>query len=145
MNNNKVVLGVICGVIAAGIIYSQAPPSNQINEGEGTELLEEANNGTLSSTTDIATSQNSAIESTLLTLSQQGLGENNTDVKAVASVSSQAKISVLKHSHQKPADHQSASQPKAHGHENQRRHPEDNSLIPPGEPKKPVLNSNNNG
>ena len=42
--------------------------------------------------------------------------------------------------HNKPADHDGNRQAKHHGHEHEkvRRHPEDNSIIPPGEPKKPV-------
>jgi len=42
--------------------------------------------------------------------------------------------------HNKPADHDGNRQAKHHGHEHEkvRRHPEDNSIIPPGEPKKPL-------
>ena len=71
--------------------------------------------------------------------------EVQANAESSSATSSKAKDRVVAQSHQLPADHRSASQPKAHGHENQRRHPEDNSLLPPGEPKKPLPTEQGNG
>ncbi len=54
---------------------------------------------------------------------------------------------IIANNPQKPADHASTNQANHHGHEHQqpRRHPEDNSIIPPGEPKKPLPNEQGKG
>ena len=138
MNKNKIALGVLSAVIITGFAYQQMPLSNQDQQGANSNLIEEVNKPTLASENVSITTKNSSIDSTLLTHPQSNDVQINTDI--ISASSSQTKTRVVVKSPQLPADHHSASQPKAHGHEHQRRHPEDNSLLPPGEPKKPLPN-----
>jgi hypothetical protein len=142
MNKNKVALGVLFTALAAGFLYSQVPLSNQVKQGTNSDLTEEISKSASVSTTEHITIENSAIDSNQLAASQSKDGEPIADIiQSKYLEMDQNKAKVTTQSHEKPADHRSASQPKAHGHENQRRNPEDNSLIPPGEPKKPISDS----
>ncbi len=140
MNKNKIVLGVLCAVLVSGFVYQQIPVSNQDQQGVNSNSAEEVNKATLAnaieSSTNKTTTTNSDFDRPLLTTPQASEVQANAD--GSLATSSKTNDRVVSQSHQLPADHHSASQPKTHGHENQHRHPEDNSLIPPGEPKKPL-------
>jgi len=142
MNKNKIAVGVLFTALIAGFMYSQTPQSNQAKKDTNSDLVEKISKTASESATEDNTLQSSGTESKQLTASQSKDAQRSVDIiqnKSIASVQNKTKVTTQ--SHEKPADHRSASQPKAHGHENQRRNPEDNSLIPPGEPKKPISDS----
>jgi hypothetical protein len=142
MNKNKVALGVLFTALLAGFLYNQVPLSDQVKQGINSDLTEEISKSASVSTTENNTIENSTIESNQLAVSQSKYVEPIADIiQSKPLESDQNKVKITTQSHEKPADHRSAAQPKAHGHENQRRNPEDNSLIPPGEPKKPISDS----
>ncbi|KGJ91177.1 hypothetical protein [Colwellia psychrerythraea] len=145
MNKNKIALGVLCAVLASGFVYQQMSLSNQDQQGTNRSSAEEVNKPTVASAIENSTptTTHSGIDRPLLAPPQPSDIHVNTDSSSVTS--SKTKDRVVAQSHQLPADHRSASQPKAHGHENQHRHPEDNSLLPPGEPKKPLPTEEGNG
>ncbi len=71
-------------------------------------------------------------------LNEQGSSTLNvTDTKVART---ELTVNNNERQHSKPADHDGNRHAKHHGHEHEkvRRHPEDNSIIPPGEPKKPL-------
>jgi len=144
MNKSKIALVAICVVVTAALAYNQAQLSEHVEQAENDKVLNQ-----------IPTSK--SIDGTRL---ERGAAKNkplsappsipspivgNADL-ATPVVKSNDKASVQAQSHNKPADHSGANQPKHHGHEHaqQRRHPEDNSIIPPGEPKKPLPEQKNN-
>ena len=133
-NKTKVALGILFVGITAGLIYNQIQPANQAQQDIGDKTaLTSTNEGLADSAQLTATPLNTVNNS------GQNTEGNSDAISAVAlSASSESNARLLANKHQQPADHRSAQQPKAHGHENQRRHPENNSLIPPGEPKKPL-------
>ena len=147
MNKNKIALGVLCAVLVSGFVYQQMSLSSQDQQGTNSNSAEEVDKAILASAVESSstktTTTNSGIDRTLLTPLQSS--EVQANAESSSATSSKAKDRVVAQSHQLPADHRSASQPKAHGHENQRRHPEDNSLLPPGEPKKPLPTEQGNG
>ena len=144
MTKTKVALGILFVGITAGLIYNQIQPANQAQQGKGektalTSTLESTSINTNEGLADSA--QLTAAPPNTMNNSGKNTEGNSDAISAVApSASSQSNAKLLANKHQQPADHRSAQQPKAHGHENQRRHPENNSLIPPGEPKKPLQN-----
>jgi len=142
MNKNKIALGVLFTALIAGFMYSQTPQSNQAKQDTNSDLVEKISKTASESATEDNTIQSSGTDSSDLTASRSEDVQRDVDIIQSKSLASgQQKAKVTTQSHEKPADHRSASQPKAHGHENQRRNPEDNSLIPPGEPKKPISDS----
>lgn len=146
MNKNKIALGVLSVVITAGLIYSQLPLSDDAQQISNNNSVEAASKSTVANAVKNTTTKNNRAGSTLLNSTQPNDVQDSAEISASNTLaSSQNKKSVIAKSHQQPADHRSASQPKAHGHENQHRHPEDNSLIPPGEPKKPLPNKEGEG
>jgi hypothetical protein len=142
MNKNKIALGVLFAVVTAGFVYSQVPLSNQAKQDTNSDIAEKVIKSASMSAAENNMIQTSASDNNHLTASRSEDVQQDVDIiQSKALVSVQNKVKATRQSHEKPADHRSASQPKAHGHENQRRHPEDNSLIPPGEPKKPLSES----
>lgn len=132
IQKTKVALGILFVGVIAGLIYNQMKPANQAPQGKEDKT-------TLTSTL-LSTSKVLA-DSAQLTVTppntvNNSAQKNNAISSVESSTSSQNNTKVLANKHQLPADHHNAQQPKHHGHENQRRHPENNSLIPPGEPKK---------
>ncbi|MCJ8296237.1 MAG: hypothetical protein MJK15_17700 [Colwellia sp.] len=140
-NKTKVALGILFVGITAGLIYNQIQPANQAQQDIGDKTaLTSTNEGLADSAQLTATPLNTVNNS------GQNTEGNSDAISAVAlSASSESNARLLANKHQQPADHRSAQQPKAHGHENQHRHPENNSLIPPGEPKKPLPNQETKG
>ncbi|GAW94551.1 MULTISPECIES: hypothetical protein [Colwellia] len=147
MNKNKVIFGILFVGIAAGLIYNQIQPANQAQQGK-------EDTSALSSTLVGSSNNEGLVDSALLTATPSNTvnnsGQNtkgNSDAihSLDSSASSEISARVVVNKHQQPADHRSAQQPKPHGHENQRRHPENNSLIPPGEPKKPLPTQESKG
>lgn len=135
--NNKVALGVVCAALATVLIYNQQEPASELQ----LKVIEQVSKSRLSNTFENTMNKESIPDSTLLTNEEPRYG--NSTSSTTLSVSSQNQENVQ--AHEQPADQFSGQQPKAHGHENQRRNREDNSLIPPGEPKKPLPNQDNNG
>ena len=140
MNKTKVALGILFVGITAGLIYNQIQPANQAQHGVEdktalTSTLEStSNNDGLADNAQLTATPSNTVNS-----SGKNIEGNSDAISAVAlSADSQSNARLLANKHQQPADHRSAQQPKAHGHEHQGRHPENNSLIPPGEPKKPL-------
>ena len=143
INKTKVVVGILFLGVAAGLIYNQIQPANQAQQ-------DKEDNTALTSTLDSSSNNEGLADNAQLTATpsntvNNSLQSDDTNSSVDSSASNQKNVSVLANKHQLPADHRSASQPKPHGHEKQRRHPEDNSLIPPGEPKKPLPNKDNKG
>jgi len=139
MDKNKIALGALFSAVTAGLVYSQIPLSQQDKQDINSGLVEKVGESALVNTAENNTIQTSGIDSRQLTASQsKGVQGSGDIIQSKSLASDQNKTKVAFQSHEKPADHRSASQPKIHGHENQRRNPEDNSLIPPGEPKKPL-------
>lgn len=135
MNKSKVALGVLCVVVTATLAYNQAKLPEQVQPDENGEVVIGASDLSES----IANTNDTALVSNPADIS------NFVQVESIeaqtASVSRSAKNkNYLGNGLAQPADHRSASQPKHHGHEHdaQQRHPEDNSIIPPGEPNKPL-------
>lgn len=135
MNKSKVALGIICVVVTATLAYNQAQSPEQVQLGKNGEVVIGASDESESiASTNHATPVASSVDTSNLepieaqTASVSGLSEN------------QKNNNYLARAHDQPADHHGATQPKPHGHEHvaQHRHPEDNSIIPPGEPKKPL-------
>ncbi|NQZ25946.1 MAG: hypothetical protein HRT55_06485 [Colwellia sp.] len=147
MNKTKVALGILFVGITAGLIYNQIQPANQAQHGiEDKKVL----TSTLeSSSKNDGLADNAQLTATPLNTvnNSRKNTEGDSDVISAAapSANSDSNARLLANKHQQPADHRSAQQPKAHGHENQHRHPENNSLIPPGEPKKPLPNQETKG
>ena len=136
MNKTKVALGILFVGITAGLIYNQMQPGNQAQQGQEDKtaltstLVSTSNNKGLADSVQLTAIPSNAVNSRV---------QNSDTISSVdSSTSSQNNAIFLENKHQLPADHRSAQQPKHHGHENQRRHPENNALIPPGEPKKPL-------
>ncbi|PKI13042.1 hypothetical protein [Colwellia sp. 12G3] len=141
MDKSKVVLGIICAAIVAGLIYNQEESASEIEQGVTSQALEQSNKSTLTNTLESSINKESISEPTLLTGQESVDRQHNSSTSSiVSSKTSQNIVSVLAKTDDKPADHFSDNQPKHHGHEHeqQRRNPEDNSIIPPGEPKKPL-------
>jgi len=146
MNKTKVALSVVCVVAIAALAYNQAqtqPPEPVLQATKG-EVLNQAptTKGTEHTRLERGSAENTPL-SAPPSIPSPGVG--NAPVGTPVAKSSN-KVRVQTESHNKPADHSGARQPKAHGHEHaqQRRHPEDNSVIPPGEPKKPLPEQKNN-
>ncbi|WP_057832613.1 hypothetical protein [Colwellia sp. TT2012] len=147
MNKTKVALAILFVGITAGLIYNQIQPANQAQQGKEDQSA-------VTSTFSGGSKNEELVDSALLTATPSNIvnksGQNtkgNSDAihSVDSSASSEISARVLANKHQQPADHRSAQQPKPHGHENQRRHPENNSLIPPGEPTKPLPAQENKG
>ncbi len=136
MNKNKVAIGVIVAAIITTLAYNQTQQPEQPEQSSNTESVRDVNKGTLASSSSDRT----------VTSPPDAAERNETQIDEVktasvsSSVTSQNNRKHLASAHEQPADHSGSSQPKHHGHEHsqQRRHPEDNSIIPPGEPKKPL-------
>jgi hypothetical protein len=146
MNKTKVALGVLCVVVTAAFAYDQIQ-SQTPEPGLETTNGKVLNNASTRKSTEPTPIERGLDKNTTLSAppSVPSLGVSNPPVGSPVA-SSNNKVRVQAQSHNKPADHSGARQPKAHGHEHeqQRRHPEDNSIIPPGEPKKPVPKQENN-
>jgi len=138
MNKSKVALGILCVVVTATLAYNQAQSPEQVQLGKNGGVVIGASDESESiGSTNYATPAASSVDTS-----------NSVQVESVeaqtASVSgsadNQKNNNFLARAHDQPADHRGASQPKHHGHEHvaQQRHPEDNSIRPPGEPKKPL-------
>ena len=129
MNKTKVSFGILFVGITAGLIYNQMQPAQQGQQDKTTLIsTSTSNNKRLADSVQITATPSNIVHNSV---------QNSDAISSVdSSTSSQNNARVLTNKHQLPADHRSAQQPKHHGHENQRRHPENNSLIPPGEPKK---------
>ena len=147
MNKTKVALGILFVGITAGLIYNQIQPANQTQHGIGDKTA-------LTSTLEITSNNDGLADNAQLTATPLNTvnnsrknteGDSDVISAAAPSANSDSNARLLANKHQQPADHRSAQQPKAHGHENQHRHPENNSLIPPGEPKKPLPNQETKG
>ncbi|PKG85367.1 hypothetical protein CXF85_07200 [Colwellia sp. 75C3] len=148
MNKNKVLLGVICAAIATGFIYNQQESANESQLGVNSEVIEQSSKSKLTNALDSTTNKESITDGTLVTaVASEELQDDNATSLIIPSISSQQKVSVLSKADNKPSDHFSENQPKHHGHEHdqQKRHPEDNSIIPPGEPKKPLPEQQSKG
>lgn len=139
MKNSNVVIVLCCIVVTAGLAYNQLSAPEQTNKGTHHSAGADDKSLSLTSNTKIehslSHSQGNASVDSLPEPKSLNPSAKNTLVNIEAK-----NQSVQTQNHEKPADHLSASQPKAHGHEHSQhqRHPEDNSIIPPGEPKKPV-------
>jgi hypothetical protein len=146
MNKNKIALGVLCAAIVVGLIYNQDESENDNQQGVNSKILGEGGKSTLTNTLESSTNKDSITESVLLSNTDSAVVQvGNSTSPATSAMISENKSSVQVHEHEQPTDHLSEQQPKAHGHENQRRNREDNSLMPPGEPKKPQQNEDSNG
>jgi hypothetical protein len=144
--NNKVVLGVVCAAIVAGLIYNQQESVSEPLLSVDSEILEKVNKSRLANTLESSTNKESTPSNILLTEVQSAdFTDDNSASSIASSADSSNQVNVQAQKHEQSADHFSDQQPKAHGHENQRRNREDNSLIPPGEPKKALPKQDNNG
>jgi len=145
MNKTKVALGLTCVVAIAALAYNQIqtqPLEPVLQVTKGKVLNQAPTKSTEHTRLERGTAENSQL-SAPPSIPSPSVG--NVPV-GTPIVQSNNKASVQARSHNKPADHSGASQPKHHGHEHaqQKRHAEDNSIIPPGEPKKPLPEKNNN-
>jgi len=141
MNRNKVALGVLCVVVTATLAYNQTQQLGQVKQSSSSIVLKEENNVSLSASLDSTVSNSLAPAE----LKEIQLDEIKT-TSLSSSVNKQNASNHLPSTYVQPAEHRSARQPKHHGHEHaqQQRHPEDNSIIPPGEPKKPLPEQKDN-
>jgi hypothetical protein len=136
MNKSKIALGVLCVVVTATLVYKQAQSPEQAKQDSISDVVKESR-GVPTANLESA---NALPRSSSLSDTVQAQSSEAQNTRVTSAVKSQNKSNHLPSTHEQPADHRSASQPKHHGHEHAqpKRHPEDNSIIPPGEPKKPV-------
>ncbi len=136
MNQNTVAIGVFGVVVTAALAFNQAQPPEQAQ-------VNSSGKGVIESTVLSHVNSNAAKVVASLGGPSEPQKEQPTEeqsTKMMTVVKSQHNSHNLTSTHEQPADHYSASQPKHHGHEHvkPRRRLEDNSLMPPGEPKKPL-------
>lgn len=141
MNRNKVALGVLCVVVTAILAYNQTQQLGPVKQSSSSTVLKEENNVSLSASLD-STVNNSLATTELKKIQLDGIKTTSLS----SSVNKKNSSNHLPSIYVQPADHHSALQPKHHGHEHvqPQRHPEDNSIIPPGEPKKPLPEQKDN-
>jgi len=142
MNKNKIILAVLCVAVTAAVAYQQTRSPEQVQQSTADKVHLGDNQPAPVKGVERVQQERGAAESRQSTASTAASTHRNVNPEAKR----ENKVSALSQSHDKPADHNSARQPKAHGHEHaqQRRHPEDNSIIPPGEPKKPLPENQGN-
>ncbi len=134
MNKNKIALGVIFATIITTLAYNQSQQPEQLEQSSNSKTVKDANKVILPSSNSgstVISSSSAAIRS------EVRVSEAQT-ASVSSSVRNQTNSNHLPRAPEEAADYLSSTQPKHHGHEHnqQRRHPEDGSLIPPGEPKK---------
>ncbi len=140
MNKTAITIGILSLMVTAALVYKQVQ-----QESNEQAVLEQSGSSTLSLE---AVNENSDITPSPIELAEpviiQSSGAQAVKVTSLTSKTNTANSAAS--SHDEPADHRGAAEPKHHGHEHAepRRRPEDNSIIPPGEPKKPLPESKGN-
>jgi hypothetical protein len=144
MNKSTIVLGVLCVAVTATLVYNQAQLPEQVQQGSSDAVdIGLINPATVKNNTNKIGSVDSSIGTSAQVKVQLTKDPHVSDVSAIKDKNNH---DYLASAHEKPADHRSDTQPKPHGHEHsiQRRNREDNSLIPPGEPKKSLPTQDDN-
>ena len=137
--NLRLIIG-LCAVVTVAFGYQQMNSTSVVHKVDVIEQVEKSSSIGIQSSHQEKTAQvdlHAPSKQSVETNSQIRPERNKEALKASTD---KVPMPNIARQHNKPADHMSANLPEHHGHEHDqpRRHPIDNSIMPPGEPKKPL-------